>query len=378
MLLALALLGGTTEASQVRYRVKPNETLFRIAQRTGLSEAQIQRANPSIRGTLLYAGQVIVIPPRPTPPGSVRVRQGETLTKLVRRLGTHEVELRRANPQIDKRGTLNAGQLLRLPPRLIAAQRAAEKKAKQKAAALARQKELARQKQQKQLALQKQQARQKQLAQQRQAAARKPAPRPTTYRVRFGDSFFSIARRFGLSVEQLQRFNPRYSAANLQAGHVLRLTAPAAASTPRASGVVVRRASTQAVWTWPVPGYGRITSDYGWRVLNEKKEMHTGIDVAAPTGTPVVAARSGRVTEAYRDLTYGWGWTVVIQHPDGWKTRYAHLNGISVRAGQLIRQNERLGSVGSTGRVTGPHLHFGLYQSGSTRDPLALYRAQGD
>ena len=370
--MALTLLGGVAGATQVRYRVKPDETLFRIAQRTGLSEAQIQRANPSIRGTLLYAGQVIVIPPRPTPPGSVRVRQGETLVKLARRLGTSEKELRRANPQIDKRGTLNAGQLLRLPPRLIAAQRAAEKKARQKATALARQKEL---------------ARQKQLAQQKQAAARKaaqaqaaraPAPRPITYRVRFGDSFFGIARRFGLSVEQLQRFNPRSSAANLQAGHVLRLTPPPVSRAARASGVVVRRASTQAVWAWPVPGYGRITSDYGWRVLNEEKELHTGIDVAAPTGTPVVAARSGRVTEAYRDLTYGWGWTVVIQHPDGWKTRYAHLSGISVRAGQLIRQNERLGSVGSTGRVTGPHLHFGLYQSGSTRDPLALYRAQGD
>ena len=391
------------------YQVKPGETLYRIALRSGLSEEAIQRANPVLRGGhTVYAGQVLDIPPRPLPPGTFRVRKGENLKQLARRLGVGEADIRRANPQIDRRGSLNAGQVLRLPARLIAAQRAAEQAARQKAAqqAAARRKaaQEAAQAAARQVAAKKAAAKK---AAAREAAAKKP--KPTTHRVQFGDTFFNIARRYGINPIALQGYNPRYARRMLEVGTVLTLVAPkpqqprpqqprpqqvsprpvvvraavrpapapaARATQPRR--MVVRQARSQSVWAWPVPGHGRVTSDFGWRTLDGEKELHKGIDVAAPPGTPVVAARSGRVILAQLDEANGWGWTVVIQHPDGWQTRYAHLSGISVRPRQLIRQGERVGAVGSTGRVTGPHLHFGLYRNWDPHNPLAAYAGGAD
>lgn len=349
------------------YRVRAGETLFKIAQRTGLRLEQIRRVNPGMWETV-YAGQDIRIPLRPVPPGMARVRKGETLQSFGRRLGVHEGELRRANPKIDKAGSLNMGQLLRLPPRIIAAQRAAEKKirlARQKAA----QKRLAQQRQAQQL------AQKKAAAAKAKALAARP---PTTYTVRVGDSFYSIAQRLGMRMTTLQAYNPRY-ANNLPAGAVLRLTPPPA---PRmvaspAARTVVKAASTQTTWRWPLAGQTRITSGFGPRNLGNRPEFHDGIDIGAPIGTPVLAARSGRVVTARYDSS-GWGRTVVIEHPDGWLTRYAHLNSIGVSVGQLIRTGQPLGTVGNTGRVTGAHLHFGIYQKSTAQNPLALYGQNAD
>lgn len=395
-LLAAVLLLGLAGAEP--YRVKPGETLYRIALRTGLSEQTIQKANPVLRGGhTVYAGQVLNIPPKPLPPGTFRVRKGENLKKLARRLGVGEAEIRRANPQIDRRGTLNAGQVLRLPARWIAAQRKAEQVARQRAA----QKKAAQQAALKKAAAKKAAA--AKVAAAKAAAAKVAAAKavaakkakPTTHRVQFGDTFFNIARRYGINPITLQGYNPRYAGRMLEVGTVLSLVAPK--PRPAAVRTVVRAAvrlspapavrtttsrstprRSPSVWEWPVPGFGRVTSDFGWRTLDGEKELHKGIDVAAPPGTPVVAARSGRVIQAQLDRTYGWGWTVVIQHPDGWQTRYAHLSGIAVQARQLVRQGERVGAVGSTGRVTGPHLHFGLYRNWDPHNPLAVYAGGAD
>ena len=78
---------GGAGAAGIRYQVRPGETLFGLAQRAGVSEAAIRQANPGVRGITIYAGQVLILPPRPLLPGTVRVRQGETLPKLARRLG---------------------------------------------------------------------------------------------------------------------------------------------------------------------------------------------------------------------------------------------------------------------------------------------------
>jgi len=96
---------------------------------------------------------------------------------------------------------------------------------------------------------------------------------------------------------------------------------------------------------------------------------HAGVDLAAPQGSPVTAALDGRVSVA------GWagnyGQLVVVDHPGGTQTRYAHLSRIAVVAGQSVRRGELVGLVGSTGRSTGPHLHFELRQDGRAVDPLA-------
>src|SRR4051794_3985573 len=102
--------------------------------------------------------------------------------------------------------------------------------------------------------------------------------------------------------------------------------------------------------SWPVGG--TVTGAFGPR----DNRFHAGIDISASTGTPVAAAASGRISFAGRDD--GYGLLVVIAHPDGVRTLYAHLSGTRVHVRQPVRAGERIGSVGATGNASGPHLHF--------------------
>lgn len=106
---------------------------------------------------------------------------------------------------------------------------------------------------------------------------------------------------------------------------------------------------------WPTSG--TLTSGYGWRW----GRMHRGIDIAAPTGTPVMASATGTVEFAGWN-NGGYGNLVEIRHPDGSLTRYAHNNRLLVRAGQQVAQGQLIAEVGSTGYSTGPHLHFEIHQ----------------
>jgi murein DD-endopeptidase MepM/ murein hydrolase activator NlpD len=102
---------------------------------------------------------------------------------------------------------------------------------------------------------------------------------------------------------------------------------------------------------------------------------HSGLDFAAPTGTPAVAATSGVVVSA--GVLGGYGDQVLVQHADGLQTRYGHLSRIDVRVGQVVTAGERIGAVGSTGVSTGPHLHFEVIVSGHPVDPAVWLRARG-
>ena len=121
-------------------------------------------------------------------------------------------------------------------------------------------------------------------------------------------------------------------------------------------------------YVWPLEG--RISSGFGWRSISVAgNRFHGGIDIAAPSGTPVRAARGGIVTRA------GWvgayGYLIVLDHGGGWETRYAHLSRIDVRLGERVAQGAVVGLVGSTGASTGPHLHFEVRRDGLALDPLA-------
>jgi murein DD-endopeptidase MepM/ murein hydrolase activator NlpD len=96
--------------------------------------------------------------------------------------------------------------------------------------------------------------------------------------------------------------------------------------------------------------------------------FHSGIDLPAPTGTPVYAARSGEVVWA--GWNGAWGFLVVVSHGHGEKTMYAHLSRIDVRPGVWIGQGVRVGLVGASGHATGPHLHFEVRVRGASVDPL--------
>ena len=101
--------------------------------------------------------------------------------------------------------------------------------------------------------------------------------------------------------------------------------------------------------------------------------FHTGVDFSAPTGTPVAAARSGRVVDAGWD-SGGYGYVVSIEHGWGVRTLYAHLSRVQVRVGQRVAGGAQIGLVGSTGHSTGPHLHFEVRLRGAAIDPLTALR----
>lgn len=113
---------------------------------------------------------------------------------------------------------------------------------------------------------------------------------------------------------------------------------------------------------WPVQG--RISSPYGKRGSG----FHSGIDISAPSGRSIVAADGGRVTAAGWSGAYGN--CIDIDHGNGKSTRYAHLSKISVGVGQNVNKGQTVGLVGSTGRSTGPHLHFEVRVNGSARNPM--------
>jgi murein DD-endopeptidase MepM/ murein hydrolase activator NlpD len=114
-------------------------------------------------------------------------------------------------------------------------------------------------------------------------------------------------------------------------------------------------------FAWPTQGL--LTQRY-W-------SGHLGIDVANRRGTPIRAADDGYVVMAGRD-TWGYGNQVVIDHGNGYLTRYAHLNRIDVKAGQSVKKNQQIGTMGSTGRSTGPHLHFEIIYGQVRRNPLGF------
>ena len=119
---------------------------------------------------------------------------------------------------------------------------------------------------------------------------------------------------------------------------------------------------------------GHITSLYGWRndPFTGSREFHGGLDIGAPEGTPVHAAREGRIEEIGTNDEYGR--YVVISHPGGYQTLYGHLSSINATIGAEVSTGFILGAVGHTGRATGPHLHFEVRTRAGTRDPLQLIR----
>ncbi len=128
-------------------------------------------------------------------------------------------------------------------------------------------------------------------------------------------------------------------------------------------------------YVWPLTGYHRISSAYGWRNCPfHGREFHSGIDLPAPAGTPILAAQPGVVLISTYHGSYGN--YVVIAHPSGGKTLYAHMKSRAVSVGSNVSGGQVIGYVGTTGSSTGNHLHFEVWtgkNSSSRVNPMSVY-----
>ncbi|MBE9173597.1 peptidoglycan DD-metalloendopeptidase family protein [Cyanobium sp. LEGE 06143] len=203
-----------------------------------------------------------------------------------------------------------------------------------------------------------------------------PPPLQSKGVVRLGDTVMAIAQRYGLTMAELLKLNPGMQTARLVAGNEVKLVQ---AEPVRQRAVLGLKPSTSGGLSWPqIPGLGTennsfdsrqpvpdgwiwptkgvFTSGYGWRW----GRMHKGIDVANNVGTPIVAARRGRVAfSGWHDG--GYGYLVTLAHADGSRSLYAHNSRLMVTAGQDVAQGTLIALMGSTGRSTGPHLHFEIH-----------------
>ncbi|MDR1227045.1 MAG: M23 family metallopeptidase [Prevotellaceae bacterium] len=118
----------------------------------------------------------------------------------------------------------------------------------------------------------------------------------------------------------------------------------------------------------------RISAAFGWRTdpIYRVLQMHDGIDLASPAGTPIHVTGNGVVEEAKFNI-HGYGNTVLVDHGFGYKTRYAHLDKIIAQKGNLIKRGEVIGTVGNTGKSTGPHLHYEVRYKSSATNPINFF-----
>lgn len=125
---------------------------------------------------------------------------------------------------------------------------------------------------------------------------------------------------------------------------------------------------------WPIPGVYTVTSGFGPRIdpVEGIDGFHAGVDIGAPYGTPVVAAAAGLVAHAGPAGKYGLA--VFIEHGGGMESIYAHLSGLAVRRGQVVQAGDVIGYVGSTGKSTGPHLHFEVRLHHQPVNPIQYFQ----
>ncbi|MEA5050533.1 MAG: peptidoglycan DD-metalloendopeptidase family protein [Oscillospiraceae bacterium] len=131
-------------------------------------------------------------------------------------------------------------------------------------------------------------------------------------------------------------------------------------------------------YTWPVPGYSRISSGFGYRWLYGVYGFHGGIDICGSNiyGKPIIASDTGQVRTATYS-SYGYGNYVIIDHGGNNWTVYGHMSSIAVSSGEWVSQGQVIGYVGSTGNSTGPHLHFEIRINGTKVNPLDYVKNRG-
>ncbi len=193
---------------------------------------------------------------------------------------------------------------------------------------------------------------------------------PRTYTVARGDTLYRIARHYGVSVGRLMAANSISDPRDLSVGQRLVIpgtyqTASIGAAVPgMETATPYRGIRGDRQFAWPVAD-GTVTSGFGIR----GGVMHDGVDIAAPVGTPVLAAGGGTVIFCGR--LHGYGNTIIIQHDPHYVTVYGHDERNLVREGEPVRRGQEIGEIGTTGHTTGANLHFEVRRDNIARNPLA-------
>lgn len=198
------------------------------------------------------------------------------------------------------------------------------------------------------------------------------------HQVRPGETLSSIGQQYGVSYQEIARLNNIRNPDRIEVGQRLRIPRLASRTGPpptsarqfaalpppslRVRPRPLPREEGAGMFNWPVEG--TVTSGFGPR----NGSFHEGVDIAAPAGTPVVAAADGQVI--FSDELRGYGKVVIIRHNAHYVTVYAHNRVNWVKEGQFVRRGQRIAEVGQTGRTTGPSLHFEVRKNNLAQDPL--------
>jgi len=302
--------------------VRPGDAVGTIAQRYGITVEGLLEANGR-SDHLIRPGDVLRVPlqeasgglvePAPEPPAGFRrhtLASGETLSGLIGRYGITLKALVGANPDLSSLDRLPVGVELLIPP-----------------------------------------------------------GEGLLVTLEYGVALTDLIEAYGADPVAVARINRIRSPLDVRPGMLLFL--PDVEPTTALQRLAAVR-ELENTYVWPL--HGRLTSYFGRRNLGMgTAAFHRGLDIAAPTGSTIVAARSGTVTFAgWSDR--GYGNLVKIRHAGGAETWYAHASRILVRVGQGVSQGDPIALVGSTGLSTGPHLHLELHVGGIAIDPLAELR----
>jgi len=198
-----------------------------------------------------------------------------------------------------------------------------------------------------------------------------PNQRGIMHTVKEGESLEDIALAYNASIRKIIRVNRILDPSEIKKG--TNLFVPGAKITIDFGKELLKSAGVIAVqeFIWPC-GKGRSHSSFGYRIdpFHGRRAFHYGLDLTPGNGSPVYAAKDGVVT--YAGWMGGYGKLIVIQHSDNFSTRYGHLSNILVEKGQRVKQSHKIGLVGSTGRSTGPHLHFEIRENGKALNPAKI------
>ncbi|SHE97458.1 M23 family metallopeptidase [Desulforamulus putei] len=180
-----------------------------------------------------------------------------------------------------------------------------------------------------------------------------------------GETLSHIAGQYGISLQELMKANDITNPDLIRIG--LRLTIPVEAAEPATAASAGQTGKIQiGGWAWPVAG--EVTSLFGIR----GDRPHEGVDIGAVEGATIVAPEKGRVVWSAPRGTYGL--TVILDHGNGIRSLYAHCSKLLVREGQQVDRNQPIAAVGNTGRSTGPHLHMEILRQGVPLDPLMFLK----